>query len=130
MCKSNAAAHVLWTDFAMEQSENYFICCERQGDSYEMNYWLILATQLMGEGQVGGSIIGLMLDLSRETFQNYWGPMEELIGQELVKIGARVANSNIKVETMGKVVILMPNGKAKYPVSVPNNMGWQKAAKT
>jgi hypothetical protein len=41
--------------------------------------------------------------------------MEESIGKELVKIGARVTDSNLKKETMGKVEILMEDGKAKYP---------------
>jgi hypothetical protein len=41
-----------------------------------------------------------------------------------------VTDSNLKKQTMGKVTILMENGKAKYPVSVSYNMGWQKAAKT
>ena len=130
VCKSQATAEALRTDYAKNKSPDDFIRRERRVDSYEMNYRLILATQLMGEGQVGGSIIGLMLDLSRETFRNPWGSMEESIGEELVKIGARVADSNLKIETLGKVAILMPNGKAKYPVSVSYDMGWQKSSKT
>ncbi len=82
----------------------------------------------MGKSKVGGSIIGLMLDLTRELFWNSWGPMEESIGKELVKIGARVAA--LKKETMGKVAICCDNGMAKYPVSASYDMGWQKASKT
>jgi hypothetical protein len=113
-CK-NATAHALQSDYGRKQSDNGFICCQRQVDSYEKNYRLILATQLMGESQVGGSLIGLMLlDLTREAFQNSWGPMEETIGRELVKIGGRVMDSKLKKETMGKGAILMENGKAQY----------------
>jgi hypothetical protein len=50
----------------------------------------------MGESQAGGSIIGFMLDMTREPFWNSWGPMETALGKEIVKIGARVANSNLK----------------------------------
>jgi hypothetical protein len=41
-----------------------------------------------------------MLDLTRESFQNSWGLMEESIGKELVKIGARITHSNLKKETI------------------------------
>ncbi len=56
--------------------------------------------------------------------------MEQSTGKEIVKIGARVADCNLKIKTIGKVAILMDNGKAKYPVPVSYNMGWKKAAKT
>ncbi len=55
--------------------------------------------------------------------------MEEALGIEQTKIGRRVADFNLKQETMGKVAIFV-GGKAKYPVSVSYDMGWQKAAKT
>jgi hypothetical protein len=113
----------------MEWLEKNCIRCKRQVDSYEMNYWLIIATQLMGKSQVGGSIMGLMLDPTRESFQNSWVSMEESIGKELVKSGLRVTDSNLKKETIGKVAKLMGNGKAKYPELVSYDMGWQKAAK-
>jgi hypothetical protein len=41
-----------------------------------------MATQLMGESEVGGPIIGMFLDLTREAFQNSWSPMEYLMGVE------------------------------------------------
>ena len=41
-----------------EDSETTFIRRERRIDSYDLNWRLIMATQLMGESQVGGSIIG------------------------------------------------------------------------
>ncbi len=55
--------------------------------------------------------------------------MEETLGIEQIKIGQRVADFNLKKETLGKVAVLC-DGKAKYPVSVSYDMGWQKAAKT
>jgi hypothetical protein len=67
-----------------EKQNKDFICRERQIDSYEINWRLILATQLMGESQVRGSIIGLMLDLTRDTFSSNWTPMEEAIGLEQI----------------------------------------------
>jgi hypothetical protein len=53
-----------------------------------------MATQLMGESQVGGSIIGLFLDLSREAFCNAWAPMEDALGVEQRKIGQEVVDFN------------------------------------
>jgi hypothetical protein len=70
-----------------------------------------------------------MLDLSRDAFWNAWLPMEDALGLEQVKIGGRVADMNLKRETMGKVALFC-GGKAKYPLSVLYNMGWQKAAKS
>jgi hypothetical protein len=55
--------------------------------------------------------------------------MEEMLGMEQIKIGQRVADFNLKKETMGKVAILC-DGKAKFPVSVFHDMGWQKLVKT
>jgi hypothetical protein len=55
--------------------------------------------------------------------------MEEAMGLEQIKIGQRVADSNLKIETLGKVAIWL-DGKARYPVSVSYDMGWQKKAKT
>jgi hypothetical protein len=114
----------------LDQSEKQdFIQKGSRIDSYELNWRLILATQLIGELQVGGSIIALMLDISRDMYRNAWTPMEEALGLQQTKIGRRVANFNLKKETMEKVAIFV-GGKAKYPVSVSYDMGWQKAAKT
>jgi hypothetical protein len=44
----------------------------------------------MGESQVGGSIIGLMLDITRDAFRSNWTLMEEALGLEQIKIGGRV----------------------------------------
>jgi hypothetical protein len=130
-CKREATAHALKSNYVSDKSDtNDFIRRERRIDSYELNYRLILACQLMGESQVGGSIIGCMLDMTREAFRNSWGPMEATLGSEIVKIGARVTDSNLKKETLGKVAVVCDDGKARYPVSVSYDMGWQKAAKT
>ena len=71
----------------MEKSDSDFICRERRVNNYEINWHLAMATQLMGESQVGGSIIGLFLDLTREAFRNAWGPMEDALGVEQHLIG-------------------------------------------
>jgi hypothetical protein len=88
-----------------------------------------MAMQLLGESQVGGSIIGLMLDLNTDAFRNKWTAMELQLGLEQVKIGKQIIALNLKKETMGKIAI-MCDGVAKYPCSVSYDMGWQKAAKT
>ncbi len=46
-----------------------------------------MATELLGESQVAGSIIGLMLDLTTDAFRNRWTQMELKLGEEQVKIG-------------------------------------------
>lgn len=107
-----------------------FLWRERRVDNYELNWRLTLATQLMGESQVGGSIIALMLDLCSDAFWNAWSPMEEALGVEQIKIGAREVDFNLKKETMGKVAIFCKDIKEKYPVLVLYDTGWQKAAKT
>jgi hypothetical protein len=53
-----------------EKLDHDFIRRERSIDNYILIWRLLMATQLMGESQVGGSIIGLFLDLSREAFRN------------------------------------------------------------
>jgi hypothetical protein len=46
-----------------------------------------MAPQVLCESQVGGSIIGLMSDFTREdAFRNNWSPMEEQLGLEQVMI--------------------------------------------
>ena len=124
-CDNEATAKALRSNY-VDVVEKYK---SRSIKNYELNWRLVLATQLMGEGQVGGSIVDLMLDLSRETFRNSWAEMEDCIGSEEARIGARVADSNLRKETMGKVAVLC-NGVAKYPVAVSYDMGWQKAART
>jgi hypothetical protein len=49
-----------------------------------------MATELLGESQVGGSIIGLTLDLTTNAFRNKWTKMELQLGVEQVNIGKRV----------------------------------------
>jgi hypothetical protein len=83
----------------------------------------------MGESQIGGSIIGLFLDLMREAFQNSWGPMEDLLGVQQEEIGCQCCNLNLLKEMMGKIGELHKDGKVRYPVDVSYNMGWQKAKK-
>jgi hypothetical protein len=46
-----------------------------------------MSMQLLGESQVGGSIIGLMLDLTTDAFWNKWTAMELQLGLEQVRIG-------------------------------------------
>jgi hypothetical protein len=74
-CKKTASALADRSDYVEEKLETSFIRREARIDSYEMNWRLLMSTQLMGESQVGGSIIGMFLDLSRETFRNQWVPM-------------------------------------------------------
>jgi hypothetical protein len=68
-CKSFATANALRSNYVLEQLvKEDFIQKGSRIDSYKLNWRLILETQLIGESQVGGSIIGLMLDISRDTF--------------------------------------------------------------
>jgi hypothetical protein len=85
-----------------------------------------MATQLMGESQVGGSIIGTMLlDLTREAFRNSWASMEDILGFEQREIGRQCCHLNLILkETMGR------DGKVRYPINISYDMGWQKAART
>jgi hypothetical protein len=46
-----------------------------------------MATKLLGESQVGGSIIGLMLDLTTDAFRNKWTEMDLQLGVGQVNIG-------------------------------------------
>jgi hypothetical protein len=113
-----------------DNAESNFIRRERRVDSYEMNWRLVMATQLMGESQVGGSIISMFLDLSREAFRNSWSPMEDLLGVEQREIGRQCCNLNLMKETMGREGVLTADGTVKYPIHVSYDMGWQKSAKT
>jgi hypothetical protein len=94
-------------------------------DYYKLNWTLIMATELLGESQVGGSIIGLMLDLTTDAFRTKWTEMELQLGVEQVNIGKRIVAWNLKKETTGKVAVLC-DGVAKYPCSVSYDMGWQQ----
>jgi hypothetical protein len=98
-------------------------------DYYDLNWRLIMATELLGESQVGGSIIGLMLDLTTDAFRNRWTEMELKLGEEQDEIGKIIVAWNLKKETIGKVAVLC-DGVAKYPCSVSYDMGWKKASKT
>ena len=73
-CRSTGCAYANHTNYIMEKSgkTNNFIRRERRIDNYELNWRLVMATQLMGESQMGRSIIGLLLDLTREAFRNVW----------------------------------------------------------
>jgi hypothetical protein len=131
-CKKTGCAYADRTDYIMEKSgaTNDFVRRERRIDNYELNWRLMMATQLMGESQVGGSIIGLFLDITRESFRNAWGPMEDALGVEQRLICQEVVDSNLLKETMGKTAVTCEDGKLRYPVRVSYDMGWQKAAKT
>jgi hypothetical protein len=129
-CNTEGTANAIQSNYQLENRESDdFLPRERRADSYRLNWRLILTTQLLGESQVGGSIIALLLDLTRDAFRNLWAPMEEHLGMKQVGIGTRVAASNLKMETMGKVAVLC-SGVAKYPCSVSYDMGWQKASRT
>jgi hypothetical protein len=133
-CRVSDTAGALRSDYVVDESsmeenryENYNP--KERVDYYEVNWRLIMATELLGESQVGGSIIGLMLDLTTDAFRNRWTGMELQLGVEQVKIGKRIVAWNLKKETLGKVAV-MNDGVAKYPCSVSYDMGWQKASKT
>jgi hypothetical protein len=128
-CKKEACANADRTDYVMEKAEKDFIRRERRIDSYTLNWRLIMATQMMGESQVGGSIISLFLDLSREAFRKTWSPMEDLLGVEQRLIGQEVVDSNLLRETMGKTAITCDDGKIRHPIRVSYDMGWQKASR-
>jgi hypothetical protein len=100
-----------------------FICRERRIDNYELQWHLVMATQLMGESQVGGSIIGLFLDLTREAFQNIWSPMEDALSIKQPLIGQEVVDSNLLKETMGKTAVMCDDGKLRCPARVSYDMG-------
>jgi hypothetical protein len=129
-CKKEASVLADRTDYVEQKSEASFIRRERRVDSYELNWRLLMSTQLMGESQLGGSIIGLFLDLTREAFRNSWGPMEDLLGVQQQAIGKQCCDMNLLKETMGKIGRLDEDGKVRYPIDVSYDMGWQKAKKT
>jgi hypothetical protein len=63
-----------------------------------------MSTQLMGESQVGGSIIGMFLDLTREAFRHSWGPIKDILGVQQREIGRQCCNLNLPKETREKLV--------------------------
>ncbi len=128
-CKTTATAEAIRSNYTKVDESKDFIR-QRRINNYELNWRLVMATQLLGESQVGGAIIGLFLDLNRDAFRNSWTPMEEALGAQQIRIGQRIADANLKQETMGKVGTYCEDGKVRYPVSVLYDMGWQKAAKT
>jgi len=114
----------------VEKPVDSFLRRQTRIDNYDLNWQLVLATQLVGEGQVGGSIIGLFLDISRDCFRNAWAPMEDAIGIDQCKICQLVVDSNLLKETIGKEAVVCGDGEPRYPVRVSYDMGWQKSAQT
>ncbi len=129
-CRKSYTAYADRTNYMEEKSDHDFIRRERRVDNYVLNWRLLMATQLLGESQVGGSIIRLFLDLTREAFRNAWAPMEGALGVEQRKIGKEVVDTNLNQETMGKEAVLCEDGKLRYPVHVSYDTGWQKSSKT
>jgi hypothetical protein len=72
----------------------------------------------------------MLLDLTREAFQNSWAPMEDALGVEQREIGCQCCDLNLLKETMGKIAVLGQDGTVKYPIDISYDMGWQKLAKT
>jgi hypothetical protein len=126
VCKAFETPRALRTDYVVNDSME--IDPRTRVDYYKLNWRLIMATELLGESQVEGSIIGLMLDLTTNAFRNKWTEMELQLGVEQVNIRKRIVAWNLRKETIGKVAVLC-NGVAKYPCSVSYDMGWQKASK-
>jgi hypothetical protein len=127
VCKAFETARALRKDYVVNDSME--TDPRTQVDYYKLYWRLIMATELLGESQVEGSSIGLMLDLTTGAFRNKWTKMELQLGVEQVSIGKRIVVWNLKKETIGKVAVLC-DGVAKYPCSVLYDMGWQKASKT
>jgi hypothetical protein len=118
------------TTYVEQKMESTFLRRERRIDSYKLNWRLIMAMQLMGELQVGSSIIGMFLDLTQEAFRNSWSRMEDLLGVKQREIGQQCCNLNLLKETMGKEGIQTEDGSVRYPIHVSYDMGWQKLAKS
>ena len=53
----------------METNEYEKLNLKERVDYFELNWRLIMATELLGESQVAGSIIGLMLDLTTNALR-------------------------------------------------------------
>jgi hypothetical protein len=88
MCNLSETAAALWSDYVVEYMETKEPESRQCIDYYKLNWRLIMAAELLGESQVGGSIIvGLMLDLTTVAFRNKWTPMELQLRAEQVRIG-------------------------------------------
>jgi hypothetical protein len=111
LCNKNASALADWSSYVEQNAEKTFLYRDRRIDNYKMNWPLIMCTQLMGESQIGGSIIGMFLDLMREAFQNSWRPMEDLLGVQQEEIGHQCCNLNLLKEMMGEIVSCMKMSK-------------------
>jgi hypothetical protein len=130
-CKKTASALADRSSYVEDGSDTNFIRQERRIDSYKLNWRLIVATQLMGESRVGGSIIiGMFLDVTREAFQTCWGSMEDLLGVHQREIGKQFCDLNLLKETVGKIGELSEDGTVCYPIGVLYDMEWQKAKRT
>jgi hypothetical protein len=125
-CRETVSTYADRSDYMKDKSDHELVRSKRRIDSYDLNWRLLMATQLMGESQVGGSIVGLFLDLTRDAFRNQWAGMEDALGVEQRKIGQDVVDSNLNQETMGKEAVLCEDGNLRFPVSVSYDMGWQK----
>jgi hypothetical protein len=128
-CKKTASDLANRSIYVEEQAETTFLRCARCIKSYEMNWRLVMSTQLMGESQLGALIIGMFLELTREAFQNSWAPMEKLLGVQQRAIGWMCCNLNLHKETMGKIGEMCNEGKVRYQIDVSYNMGWRKPKK-
>ena len=94
-CKVSDTVAALRSDFvvhesSMETNEYEKPNLKERVDYFELNWRLIMATELLGESQVAGSIIGLMLDLTTDAFRNRLTQMELQLGVEQVKIVKRI----------------------------------------
>jgi hypothetical protein len=125
-CNKNVSALANWSSYIEQNAEKTNLYRERCINNYEMNWRLIMCTQLMGESQIGGSIIGMFLDLTR-AFRNSWRPIEDLLGVQQEERGRQCCNLNLLKEMMGEIGELHENDKVQYPVDVSYDMGWQKA---
>jgi hypothetical protein len=63
-CNNHAAVLADRSNYMDDQSNITFIRRERRIDNYELNWRLIMTTQLIGESQMAGSILGMFLDLT------------------------------------------------------------------
>jgi hypothetical protein len=55
-CRETVTAYADKRNYMVDQSDDDFIRRERGVDSYNLNWRLLMATQLMGESQVGGGL--------------------------------------------------------------------------
>jgi hypothetical protein len=79
-CNSSKAAAALWSNYVLETTETNESSSRQRIDKCELNWRLIVACELLGESQVGGSIIGFLLDLTTDAFRSNRTPMELQLG--------------------------------------------------